>query len=249
MSTEAEQQARRESSELTPIRSIHHLDRKLSATSRIPKRSTIIESSAGSIAYTAMSSSQRSTEIQRPQIQAPPAQQPRGPPIPPQRQQSLQAVSLPASLQSPALLGQPSYSTSLASQASPYATQPQPTFLQTTNQVHDVDHPVPQPPHSPPFILPPDRGAEDGITLADIPQFIEATQNKSLPNVHDRPHIAELSPLELLLVKYAALLILAKSPLGDPALVEEMIEFLEAKKGGFWNKLFNKGDKKIKKKG
>lgn len=98
--------------------------------------------------------------------------------------------------------------------------------------------------------MPPDPNAEDGITLADIPQFIEATQNRSLPSAHGRPHIAELPPHELLLVKYAALLIIAKSPLGDPALVEEMIEFLEAKKGGFWNKLFNKGDKKsMKKKG
>ena len=53
-----------------------------------------------------------------------------------------------------------------------------------------------------------------------------------------------------MLIKYAALLVIAKSQLGDPALVEEMIEFLEAKKGGFWNKWFNKGDKKnIKKKG
>jgi hypothetical protein len=113
-----------------------------------------------------------------------------------------------------------------------------------------VEHATPQPPHSPSYILPPDPNAEDGITLADIPQFIEATQNRSFPNAHGRPHIAELPPHELILVKYAALLIIAKSPLGDPALVEEMIEFLEAKKGGFWNKLFNKGDKKnMKKKG
>jgi hypothetical protein len=65
-----------------------------------------------------------------------------------------------------------------------------------------------------------------------------------------RQHIAELTQQELLLVKYAALLIIAKSPLGDPQMVEEMIEWLEAKKGGFWNKLFNKTDKKnVKKKG
>lgn len=86
--------------------------------------------------------------------------------------------------------------------------------------------------------------------MADIPQLIEATQNRSLPSVRGRQHIAELNASELLLVKYAALLIIARSPLGDPAMVEEMIEWLEAKKSGFWNKLFNKGDKRnVKKKG
>ncbi|KAG8830565.1 hypothetical protein FRC18_007877 [Serendipita sp. 400] len=124
--TEEERHARRESSEITPLRAVHHLDRKLSATSKIPKRSTIIESAAGGFAQ-------------------------------------------------------------------------------------------------------------------------KATQNRSFKG---RPHIAELSPQELLLVKCAALLIIAKSPIGDPTLVEEMIEFLETKKGNFWNKLFNKGDKKnLKKKG
>lgn len=131
-----------------------------------------------------------------------------------------------------------------------YTPQPRPELPHTNTQVHVVDHAAPQQPHSPSYILPPDPDAEDGITLADIPHFIEATQHRSLPNAHGRPYIAELSPQELLLSKYAALLIIAKSPLGDPALVEEMIEFLEAKKGGFWNKLFNKGDKKnMKKKG
>src|SRR5271170_6652247 len=113
-STEAERQARRESSEITPIRSVHHLDRKLSATSRIPKRSTIIESPAGNLAQTAMASSQRSNEMHafnRPTLtsasmstgqsqtapigytgQSQAQAQGRGPYIP-HRQQSLQAMS------------------------------------------------------------------------------------------------------------------------------------------------------------
>jgi hypothetical protein len=130
-----------------------------------------------------------------------------------------------------------------------YLASPRPSLPHTNTQLQVIDHPLPQPPHSPSYILPPDPNAEDGITLADIPQVIEATQNKSLPILRGRQHIAELNPTELLLVKYAALLKIAKSPLGDPALVEEMIEFLEAKKASFWRQIF-KGDKKnMKKKG
>jgi hypothetical protein len=118
----------------------------------------------------------------------------------------------------------------------------------TNTQIHITDHPSQQPLQSPSYLLPSEQGPEDGLTLADIPQFIEASQNKSLPHSSGRQYIAGLPPQDLLLIKYAALLIIAKSPLGDPALVEEMIEFLEAKKGGFWNKLFNK-EKKVKKQG
>jgi hypothetical protein len=203
-----------------------------------------------------MASSQKVSEMQRHPNQTPLSQSPRGPPFAPQRQQSLQATAPFSASQiptSPSTSGPSSYSPSpLANQGPTYAAQARPAFPHTNTQVQVVDHavPQPQPPHSPSYILQPDPNAEDGITLADIPQFIEATQNRSLPNTHGRPHIAELPPHELLLVKYAALLVIAKSPLGDPALVEEMIEFLEAKKGGFWNKLFNKGDKKnMKKKG
>lgn len=242
--TEAERQARRESSEIVPVRSVHHLDRKLSATSRIPKRSTIIENPSGDIVQTAMSSSSfyRPVEQSRaipqgqhqPPIQAQTAVQGQGPRIPftPVRQQSLPPVpGDQAPSQTPAHMG-----------------QSRPPMPHTNTQIHIGDHSSQQPLQSPSYLLPTEPGAEDGLTLADIPQFIEASQNRSLPHANGRPHIAELQPQDLLLIKYAALLIIAKSPLGDPALVEEMIEFLEAKKGGFWNKLFNK-EKKVKKQG
>lgn len=134
-------------------------------------------------------------------------------------------------------------------QIPPYGTPSRPTLAHTNTAVHVIDHPTPQAPHSPSYILPPEPGAEDGITLGDIAGFIEAAQNRSLPTMKGRQHIAELSQQESLLIKYAALLIIAKSPLGDPQLVEEMIEWLEAKRG-FWGKFFNKNDKKnVKKKG
>ncbi|KAG8835563.1 hypothetical protein FRC17_002483 [Serendipita sp. 399] len=236
--TEAERQARRESSEITPLRAVHHLDRKLSATSKIPKRSTIIESAAGGFPQSAISSTPR-PEAQKETQTEPQTSGSRGPPFLPVRQQSLQAGATPAAGQSP--------SSPQTSHGFPYSQPHRPSIPHTNTQVHITEHSAP--PQSPSYI-PRDPNAEDGITLADIPQFIEATQNRSLPGLRGRPHITELSPQELLLVKYAALLIIAKSPIGDPALVEEMIDFLDMKKGGFWNKLFNKGDKKnFKKKG
>lgn len=88
----------------------------------------------------------------------------------------------------------------------------------------------------------------DAITLADIPQFIEAEERKqyrAIPNQIQVPMIAELTPLELMIVKHCALLALYRSPLKNEIDLDEMLEFIEAKKGGFWNKIF-KGNKQKK---
>lgn len=96
---------------------------------------------------------------------------------------------------------------------------------------------------------------EDGITLADIPQIVEAAQareqRRSLPSQSAIPYIAELSPLELAIVKHAALLALQKSPLRDQFDLDEILELVEIKKSSFWNKLFkaNNDKKGVKKKG
>lgn len=94
---------------------------------------------------------------------------------------------------------------------------------------------------------------DDGITLADIPQLMEAAQareqQRSLPRQNQIPYIAELSALELAIVKHSAVLALCRSPLKDQFDLDEILEMVETKKSGFWNKLF-KGDKKnVKKKG
>ena len=98
-------------------------------------------------------------------------------------------------------------------------------------------------------------GVEDGITLADIPQLVEAAQareqHRSLPRQSSIPYIAELSPVELAIVKHAAVLALTRSPLRDQFDLDEILELVEVKKSSFWNKLFKQGpDKKnVKKKG
>ncbi|KDN45879.1 RhoGAP-domain-containing protein [Tilletiaria anomala UBC 951] len=95
---------------------------------------------------------------------------------------------------------------------------------------------------------------EDGITLADIPQLLEAEQareqHRALPSDHGRP-FAELSALELFIVKHIAVMVLQQSALKDLVPLDDLIEFIETRKNTFWGKLFKGGkDKKeIKKKG
>jgi hypothetical protein len=98
------------------------------------------------------------------------------------------------------------------------------------------------------------RGSDDGLTLADIPQLVEAEQareqRRSMPHQVDRPLLADLSTLELAIVKHCAVLALYKSPLRDQFELEEILELVEVKKSGFWKQLF-KGEKNknVKKKG
>ncbi|KAN0063792.1 Rho-type GTPase activating protein Rga1 [Thecaphora frezii] len=96
--------------------------------------------------------------------------------------------------------------------------------------------------------------SEDGITLADIPQILEAEQareqHRALPNEGTRT-ISELSALELFIVKHMAVMMLQQSALKDMVNLDDLIEFIETRKNTFWGKFFKGGkDKKeIKKKG
>jgi len=98
------------------------------------------------------------------------------------------------------------------------------------------------------------KRSDDALTLADIPQWVEVAQareqQRSLPRESATPYIAELSALELAIVKHCAVLMLTRSALKDQFDLDEILEMVEAKKAGFWGKLF-KGDNKknVKKKG
>ena len=58
------------------------------------------------------------------------------------------------------------------------------------------------------------------------------------------PHISEPNALELAIVKHLALLALLRSPIREQVDLDEILELIEMKKGGFWNRLFKAGDKK-----
>ncbi|KAJ6581386.1 hypothetical protein B0H19DRAFT_1114963 [Mycena capillaripes] len=253
--TPAETDPYRNSADIMRMKSVH-LDRKLSATARLPKRSTIVESPAGRSAPSEVLHSQKtqeSTSASQPQQQAAPyapqpqyAQQGQ---VPQQRSPSQQPASTSYSNRAPRPhLGQmPSDATLQQGQVL------RPAFARNNTEVMIVDESGPNSP----------AGGEEqqrnpamdnGITLADIPQLMEVAQareeQRSLPRENSIPYIAELSALELAIVKHAALLALTRSALRDQFDLDEMIELVETKKSGFWNKLFKAGDKKnVKKKG
>lgn len=96
---------------------------------------------------------------------------------------------------------------------------------------------------------------EQGVTLADIPAFVEAEQAKlehrPPPSSEGRPLISELSALDATIVKHFALIALTKTSIAHYIEMEELLELVEIRKNQWWNKLFKPGkDKKdVKRKG
>ncbi|KAH8093809.1 RhoGAP-domain-containing protein [Cristinia sonorae] len=229
----------RDSSDINRLRSVH-LDRKLSATARVPKRSTIVESPSGKIAHST-DALQRGDPTSRPGpvhtqshgklTKAPPA-----------------ASTLPVS--------------GYAGPSMPRLTAPgtidmdgqgaiRATLGRNNTEVMIVDDSAPTSPAG--GVEEPKLPGEDGITLADIPQIVEAAQareqHRSLPRQNSIPFIAELSTLELAIVRHCAVLVLQRSALRDQFDLNEILELLENKKPTFWNKFFKAGnDKKSDKK-
>jgi hypothetical protein len=100
------------------------------------------------------------------------------------------------------------------------------------------------------------RLSDDTLTLADIPHIMEAEQRSismSTPNFHNsRPLLADLSALELSIVKHCAVWALRNSPLREHFELDEILELVEMKKSGFWKQLFKGSGEKnkgVKKKG
>ncbi|KAJ7583291.1 LIM domain-containing protein [Mycena floridula] len=205
-----------------------HLYRNPSATARTPKRSTIVESPAGrSVAPSDVLHSQKSQDGHSQPQQVVNRS-------PPQQHQAFGSANRPHLGQLPDI--------------DPQQVM-RPAYARNNTEVMIVDESAP----NSPAIERPMTVVDSSITLADIPQIMEAAQareqHRSLPRENSIPYIAELSALELAIVKHSALLVLTRSPLRDQMDFDELLELVEVKKSGFWNKLF-KGDKKnIKKKG
>ncbi|KAH8983177.1 hypothetical protein EDB86DRAFT_3106521 [Lactarius hatsudake] len=276
---EAEHDPYRNSQDIMRMKSVH-LDRKLSATAHVPKRSTIVESPSGKVAHptdvftssgqgNGRTQSQQTDSTLAAQGQRPTNQQSvpgagagassvrtqRPAQAPGQQQQSPQSQQQTPQTRPPR---PPLNPTSLVSSSS---ADPRPNYLRKNTDVKIVDEPTPSSPSSAvpsdggPFSnVPPPGPTLEGITLADIPQLAEAAQameqRRSLPRQSLVPYVAELTPLELAIVRHAAVVVLYRSPLRDQVDLDEILEMVEVKKQGFWGKLFKGNDKKnIKKKG
>jgi hypothetical protein len=90
----------------------------------------------------------------------------------------------------------------------------------------------------------------ESLRLADISSLMEGDRRSTLgvePRP-DTPFLSDLDPMDSVLVKHAALWLLNHSELKDKFDADDVLEGLEIRKGGLWNKFF-RGERKVKKKG
>ncbi|KAI0072681.1 RhoGAP-domain-containing protein [Panus rudis PR-1116 ss-1] len=231
----------RNSGDINRYKSVH-LGRRLSATAHVPRRSTVVESPTGKVAQSSDTnvSTRDGHHSQRPaQSHGQPNRLHKAPPQPQQpQQQQKPRITAPGTIDMSETQGQII----------------RPPFARNNTEVMIVDDSAPTSPAGG-VDEPKLPGVDDGITLADLPQIVEAAQareqHRSLPRQSSTPYIAELSPLELAIVKHYAVLALQRSPLKDQFDLDELLELVEMKKSSFWNKLFKAGNdkKNVKKKG
>ena len=170
---------RSSSQHTTRIGSVHlDLDRKLSETARLPKRSTIVEILSGEVTHSSVRKSNPSKNL---------------PPEP-----------TPADI---------------------------PRLGEAENVVKRRGS------------LPPVPTLE-GLTLTDTPQLVE-TAPTPLQNL--APYVAELTPLELAIVRHAAVVVLYRSSLRDEMDSDQVLKMFEVKRPRFWEKLFKAGNDRKKK--
>lgn len=95
----------------------------------------------------------------------------------------------------------------------------------------------------------------ESLKLSDIQSLVEAEQAKdrrmsllSSGSSGDTMYLSDIDQLDSIIVKHAALWLLNHSELKDKFDADDILEGIEIRKGGLWNKFF-RGEKKVKKKG
>lgn len=255
----------RDSAEIKRMKSVN-LDRKLSATVRTPKKSTVIDGPAG-----------KSGQVLADQKEKVPSTLPRASSENLTRTQP-QPLSLPTNTrdrsatvaaQSLPQEGKPPRPPPLDPQkAAAYGLTPveRPAYNRSQSAVRvvdDDDTPLAQ--HREDLKLKEAaRNDQDGLTLADLPHAMAHEQalkeqqrqdgRKQKPvSPRHAQFLSELSALEYMLVKHAATLMLPAedSPFRDIASQEELVDLVEMRKNNFWSKFFKPQDNKksVKKKG
>lgn len=239
------------------------LDRKISANVRVPQRSTVVESPAGKVANPNghVTSARRDSEREGAHKVPPPISVDRSIVTVGDSSQPVQSglVRSPGSSTFPSLDVPDSASTLAPSSGTvtPAVDVLRPSFARNNTSVKIIND-------TPPGALGTDNGRDvrdsspfkdaDAITLADIPQLMEAEQarveHRPIPGHEGRPLISELTTVESLIMKHFALLLLQRSPLGNLVEIDDMLELVEVKKNQWWNKIFKGKEKKdVKKKG
>ncbi|KAH9014744.1 RhoGAP-domain-containing protein [Lactarius hengduanensis] len=222
------------------------LDRKLSETA---KRSTIIESPRGKVAL----SSDASLSKRNPSRNLPPEPAPANIS---RLRETENAVQQHRALPSVPTLERPTPPVWPRPRTPPPRTPLSPDRLAKLANAPGISTPVPlsqttgyPTPSSIPLSKP---SSEPWIpTLADIPQLAEAAQateqRRSVPPQNLAPYVAELTPLELAIVRHAAVAVLYRSSLRDEMDLDQVLEMFEVKRQRFWERLFKPGDDRKKK--
>lgn len=259
-STSSLYDAYRDSTDIKRLKSVN-LDRKLSATARMPQRSTIVESPSGKTANgDGISPSAKSLHAHSREISREPS--PKDGAI--EAAISANASNTPTGERPrhEVIIIQPSDDDQGAGTPSRLDIL-RPTFGRNNTQVCIVsesspDGASPDTPTPRPAALDEDDSPfnhEHGVTLGDIPALVEAEQAKlehrPPPLADGQMLLSEMSTLDATIMKHFALLALTKSSIAHYIELEEMLELVEVRKNQWWNKLFKPGkDKKdIKRKG
>ncbi|KAG8834410.1 hypothetical protein FRC17_008981 [Serendipita sp. 399] len=246
----------RESIDAVRMRSLS-LDRKNTAV-KTPKRLTIVESPIGKVAHTDVYASTVSSSPKR-------SQKPLTPPSPKKRNKPSTPPS-PTHRTSPRPASpRPGEEAEASSSYIPIASITEgspstgrPEFTRMNSQVvvmeevqNTVEFPVGR------TASPIQENADDdrdSFRLADITSLVEAEQARerastlSSASVYDAPYLSDLDNLDTVIVKHAALWLLNHSELKDKFDADDILEGIEVRKAGLWNKFF-RGEKKVKKKG
>jgi hypothetical protein len=254
-----------DSNETKLVKSVS-LDRKLSSTAaQVPKRSTVVEAPSGRAAT-------NSSSVAQPKLTPAPSRQggqttngdasvggrpssllgsqaghsSSRPPI--QLQGSHRRDQSPSGLQS-----RPDSRNALEPGPPGTTSVLRPAFARNNTSVRIVNEPLPDSGHQPleNLQIDPDEMATDMLTLGDLPHLIEVEQARLHPDrTADRRLIADLTPVEGMVIKYFALLQIQRSALNDQYDTDEVLDLLSKRKD-FWNKLFKAGkkEKDVKKKG
>jgi hypothetical protein len=234
----------RDSTDIKRLKSVN-LDRKLSATARMPQRSTIVESPSGKTARGDGSlESQKSIDGQLHSLSAnsPAGNKEEGPPI----------SATPSGASHEIVIVQPADEDANANTPSRVDIL-RPAFGRANTHVAIVSDNSNEnsPGASTPQLLSRSETEsspfehEQGVTLADIPALVEAEQAKlehrPPPVSEGRPLMSELSALDATIVKHFALIALTKSSIAHYIDMEELFELVEIRKNQWWNKIFKPG--------
>jgi hypothetical protein len=231
----------RGSMDLARLRTVS-LDRK-NTTVKTPKRLTIVESPVGKVAQTTnltLPSDDNKSYSKKPST--PPS---------PKRQQK------PSTPPSPKKAAQES-----TPKVSEKTNPPRPEFTRMNSQVVVMEefptlanNIVDAPSTLDPVITEEPEEDHESFKLADIQSLLEAEQARdrrssllSSGSSGDRMYLSDLDPLDSTIVKHAALWLLNHSELKDKFDADDILDGIEIRKGGLWNKFF-RGERRAKKKG